>query len=536
MNAMIFVSNQKLKMMRILMMITLLFVCARSVAQTTLISTGEIKLGVQVYDLKNEQLLDISKICDGFNEEGLPIDLVLPYKSQIRLFLPEVTEGNSADYRYVKDDGSIKKVTNFNFEYEGRMVASLGNISYAPGATDAIEVIELREIISILNSNPKLKLDWRVDEAPIELELFIQNDEIDERQDYSDAVMGNLFSSDEVKKSYDYWIDKGFAQGLDENGLPENPIIPFGAGIISFTSNTANVQLLKDGERIDFDRFEARPNGEVATYYFNPDESGSYLVRLIDSRKVYGQTSRTYAFTVPFNFWKEGGYWMIGAIGLLLLAFMAYRIMTKRKMDQNNLLKQLSEAELKAIRSQLNPHFLFNALSAIQNLVNQSKNDEANAYIVKLSKLLRKVLVHSDESMHALQEELELAKLYLELEQLRMPFDYEVIVEESIDQNVLVPGMILQPYLENAIFHGVSKYKASHVQLIIKAKDAELSFEIKDNGQHDTTGFNEGKGMSLGRERIEILKKQVGEEIKASIQTKKDKNGFSVRINLPKNL
>lgn len=518
--------------MRIFIITLLIIVCARSVAQTTLISKGEIRLGIEVYDYANERPIDISKICEGFNDEGLPINMVLPHNSQIQIWLPDVTEEESSFYVYAFEGGRTRKLTNFNKTFEGKKVAYFGNKSYSGGAHDGIEIVNMVGIVS----NPGVRLEWKVDFGPIELEAFIQNDEVDERQQYTDSIMGNLFSSDEIKLSYQYWLKKGFAKKLDENGLPENPIIPIDAGTIAFATSAPEILITRNGEPFEFERAENRPNYDGGVHFFKPKRSGSYLIRAIDSRKVYGQTSRTYAFTVPFSFWREGGQWMVAVIAVLLVSFLVYRYNTKRQLKETNLLKQLSDAELKAIRSQLNPHFLFNALSAIQNLVNQNKNDLANDYIVKLSKLLRRVLVQSDESLHSLGEELELAELYLELEKLRIPFEYKVHVSDDIDRNILVPSMILQPYLENAVFHGVSKFGASNVELHVDQNGMQLRCVIRDNAPHTDKSFTEGKGMSMGRERIDILRKQVGDEIKADIETHKGHDGFRVDINLPLNL
>lgn len=522
-------------MMRILLLLTLLFVCARSVAQTTVISKGEIRLGIEVYDYENDRPIDISKICDGFNDEGLPVNMVMPNKSSISLWLPDIDSLKAEEYRYAYD-GTPRKIENFNKSNEGRSVAFFGSKSYSGGASGRLEVVKLPSNGIITNTSPQLYFEWQVDYGQMSLEVFIQNDEIDERQQYSDSIMSKLFSNDQVVKSYDYWLEKGFAKRLDENGLPENPIIPMDAGLISFATNAPDVMLTKDGERVDFFRYEPRPYDEGAIYYFKPDDSGSYLLRLTDPRKRYGQTARTYTFTVPFNFWKEGGYWILAAFVATLILFLLFRRASIKRLNESNLLKQLSDAELKAIRSQLNPHFLFNALSAIQNLINQSKNELANDYIVKLSKLLRRVLVQSDESLHSLQEELELAELYLELEKLRIPFDYHIKVDQSIDQNVLMPTMILQPYLENAVFHGVSKFKADQISLEISEIDNQIICKLKDNAKHEGNFFSEGKGMSMGRERIDILKKQLGDKINAEIRTSKGSNGFEVEIRLPLNL
>ena len=531
----LFALNQKLKMMRISLFTIMLFVCAGSMAQTTLISKGDIRLAIEVYDYENERLLDISKICDGFDDEGLPIDMVMPYRSQIKLWLPDVDSLNSSDYRYADDGGRARKLTNFNQTWQGKKVAYFGNKSYTGGSVDGIEIVKLEKIIAITSSNPSVSLAWKVDYGPIELQAFIQNDEVDERQQYSDSIMYNLFSSDKVVKNYDYWIEKGFSTRLDDEGLPENPIIPIGAGTLSFSTNAPKVEIYKDGEKVEFSRLEERFNDYIA-YFYTPKESGSYLIRMTDPRKTYGQTSKTYSFTVPFSFWKEGGLWMVGIIAALVIGFVSYRIYATRQLKQSNMLKQLSDAELKAIRSQLNPHFLFNSLSAIQNLINQSKNELANDYIVKLSKLLRRVLVQSDKSLHSLQEELELAELYLDLEKLRIPFEYHIKVDDELDKNTLIPSMILQPYLENAVFHGVSKSKANQIALEVKKEGMQLTCSIRDNANHDGNFFTEGKGMSMGRDRIDILRKQVGDEIKADIRTAKNADGFVVEINLPLNL
>lgn len=527
--------NQKLKMMRSTICFLFLLVCASVNAQTTVITTGPIKLGIQVYDYDNDRFLDISKLSKGFDQEGLPIDLVIPYQSQIKLFLPGIDESTDRDIRYRSERVRIKKVDNFGFNYQGRNVPLLLNSSYSEGAQDAIEIIELENIISIMNANPTVNLTWRVDYGSVDLEVFIQNDEIDERQAYSDTIMSNLFSSNEVEKNYDYWLTNGLAQSLNADGLPENPVIPRGFGIISFASNAPDVSLYRDGEKISFDRFESRPYGASSVYYFKPDQSGSYIVRMADPRKVYGETTRSYAFSVPFNFWQEGGYYMIGGIGLFGIFFLVYRVNAKRKLESAELYSQISQAELKAIRSQLNPHFLFNALNAIQNLVNQKDNEQANNYIVKLSRLMRQVLAESNEAYHTLEDELSVSKNYIELEQLRKPFQFELDIDDSIDMNSLMPNMLLQPYLENAVIHGVNNNGANQVSLKIQEKNHALLFKISNDGKQTQSSIQEGQGMKLGKQRLEIINKQYGNG-SATLTTHVGIEQFTVEIKLPKDL
>lgn len=523
--------------MRSTLCIIFLLVCASVNAQTTVITKGAIPMGIEVYDYQNERQLDISKLCRGFDDDGVPENLIIPYKSQIRIFFPNITAENAADYVLYADSERRLRLSEYNleFEYQGSLVSNPINQSSSAGSFESIGLVYMPNIVDPSNFTKNIRLDWQVDYEPIELELFIQNDEIDERQIYSDSIMNNLFSSSKIRKSYDYWLKNGYAQNLNADGLPENPVIPRGSGMISFASNAPDVSLYRNGEKIEFDRFEQRPYGSNAIYYFKPDKSGNYTLLMTDSRKVYGETTRSYSFSVPFNFWQEGGYYLLGGIGLLGIFFLVYRIDAKRKLERAKLNSQISSAELKAIRSQLNPHFLFNALNAIQNLVNQQKNEQANEYIVKLSRLMRQVLSQSNENFHSLEEELDLNKLYIELEQLRKPFEFELNLPASIDGNTLVPNMILQPYLENAVLHGVHHNGADRVSLEIKEKQGSLLIRISNNGKQASSSFNEGQGMKLGKQRLEIVNQQF-EKDSASINTQIGIEHFIVELKLPKNL
>ena len=195
---------------------------------------------------------------------------------------------------------------------------------------------------------------------------------------------------------------------------------------------------------------------------------------------------------------------------------------------------QLSEAELTAIRSQLNPHFLFNALNAIQNLVNKNEAERANNYIVKLSKLMRLVLNQSEEHYHPLQQELEIAQLYIELEQLRTPFRFNLESDEALDHNLLVPAMILQPYLENAVIHGVIHKNATFISLTVRQTEKSCQFKISDNGQGKSSHKGSNKGLKIGADRLHIISEQLS--IETRIETKETAHGFDVMIEIPTNL
>ena len=149
-----------------------------------------------------------------------------------------------------------------------------------------------------------------------------------------------------------------------------------------------------------------------------------------------------------------------GVLGTLLIAAIiciAYYFRTKEKQKKERNRRRIRELELRAIRSQMNPHFIFNALSSIQNLINRSASQEANEYLIDFSRLLRKVLATSEKKLVPLSDEIEQLQLYLKLEQLRFPFSYSLTVDKNIEPDAIeIPGMLIQPFVENAVKHGIA--------------------------------------------------------------------------------
>ncbi len=171
---------------------------------------------------------------------------------------------------------------------------------------------------------------------------------------------------------------------------------------------------------------------------------------------------------------------IFGMILLGLAAFFFYRSNQQQKLA-NNLLA------LKSLRSQMNPHFIFNALNSVNNYIAKSDERSANRYLSEFSTLMRAVLENSEEDFIPLHKELELLQLYVKLEHSRFPekFDYQINMDEHLDVEAFqIPPMLLQPYIENAIWHGL-RYKEEkgflHIDLVQKDKDT-IQITISDNG------------------------------------------------------
>lgn len=170
---------------------------------------------------------------------------------------------------------------------------------------------------------------------------------------------------------------------------------------------------------------------------------------------------------------------VFGMFFMSLAAFFFYRSNQKQKLA-NNLLA------LKSLRSQMNPHFIFNALNSVNNYISKHDERSANRYLSDFSTLMRTVLENSEEDFIGLPRELELLELYLKLEQSRFPdkFSYSIKVEDSVDREAYkIPPMLLQPYLENAIWHGLRyREKPGFLKVHLSQKNDTLVICIEDNG------------------------------------------------------
>ncbi len=220
-----------------------------------------------------------------------------------------------------------------------------------------------------------------------------------------------------------------------------------------------------------------------------------------------------YEFDVKASWYQSGAFKaMLGAIILILIGL--FIVYVKQRSQKRKLKNQLQEKEkkvleLRTIRSQLNPHFVFNALNSIQGLINLNKTEDANKYLSEFSKLLRETLSGNTKDYNPLQAELELMNRYLKLEQLRFGFNFKINVEPDINtSSIEVPSLLIQPLVENAVKHGVADLQQNGmIEIVVTKYNKDLVISIIDNG----SGFSQDKlthhglGIKLTLERIELL-------------------------------
>ncbi|PJJ80468.1 sensor histidine kinase [Mucilaginibacter auburnensis] len=218
---------------------------------------------------------------------------------------------------------------------------------------------------------------------------------------------------------------------------------------------------------------------------------------------------------------------------LALLAFGIYYMFNKRRLRKLRRQKEVANLKLGSVRAQLNPHFMFNALTSIQNLMHQQDTSGANHYLSKFADLTRQVLNATTAELISLEDELKIIEDSLQIEQLRFGFAYNVNVDENINiANTEVPAMLMQPFIENAAKHGVSnKLHNGKIDINIARQQNDLLLVITDNGSGFNTQNNvaTGFGLKISRERIALLN-QLYKEQPITLQIGSDANGTKITI------
>jgi len=226
----------------------------------------------------------------------------------------------------------------------------------------------------------------------------------------------------------------------------------------------------------------------------------------------------------PFDYLIEAGI-----VGMALCFAFAVALLTKERESglERSFNLRLAEARVTALRSQMNPHFLFNGLNSIKSFVISNQPRAAGDYLSKFARLIRLILENSKASLIPLDKELETLRLYLGMEQLRFEnkFDYHISIDERLDlYNICVPPTLIQPYVENAIWHGIlHRQEAGGLVNISIDKLEEPAFRItvSDNGVGRTRAArlkaqrntrHKSMGMQITAERIRMLQEMHGFE------------------------
>ncbi len=219
-------------------------------------------------------------------------------------------------------------------------------------------------------------------------------------------------------------------------------------------------------------------------------------------------------------------YSLLGGLFLLLITgFLMYKYIKQQRLA-NNLLA------LKSLRSQMNPHFIFNALNSVNSFIATNDERTANKYLSDFSQLMRAVLENSEEDFIPLKKEIELLQLYTKLEHFRFQdkFEYSIDVDDTINiEEFQIPPMLLQPYIENAVWHGLRyKKEKGHLNISIKPKSKdEITITILDDGigrarskqmKTENQKKQNSKGMNNIKKRVAILNEMYKDKVDVTIE------------------
>ncbi len=261
----------------------------------------------------------------------------------------------------------------------------------------------------------------------------------------------------------------------------------------------------------------------------------TFKVKATNGDGVWGTKQASLQITVLAPWWQT--WWFRSLVGLTLFslgfAFYQYRIsqIKEREAIKTTLNKRIAEVKMEALRSQMNPHFIFNALTSINLFILKNDTETASFYLNKFSRLMREVLDHSRSDLITVEEELNTLKTYIEIEKMRFrnAFNFDLDVQPTARiSTIQVPPLIIQPYVENAIWHGLKHKKDGDAILKIAIfEDSEYFYIIvEDNGvgrakalelKKNNANQHTSHGLNVTEERI----KQYSEAhfVEASVET-----------------
>ena len=227
-----------------------------------------------------------------------------------------------------------------------------------------------------------------------------------------------------------------------------------------------------------------------------------------------------------------------GILLTLLASGIVFLIYSRRQLKKTlTLQKELAEYEQKALHLQMNPHFVFNCLGSISSFIVQNGTDSAIKYLSKFSKLMRLTLEYSKESLIPIDKEIESLQNYLELEQLRFNnvFDFKIIKSKDIEDDMALPSLLLQPFVENAIIHGLIPKKENGLitihfslegsNLICTIQDDGIGFDKSKELKENLVSVHKSMALDITQKRLEMMEASTLQKSKVVIKEIKSDDG-----------
>lgn len=274
--------------------------------------------------------------------------------------------------------------------------------------------------------------------------------------------------------------------------------------------------------------------------------TGTHVFEVFARPKLGTWTAKpiTVSFTIAPPYWET--WWfislcIIAGIGLIWAA-VSYRY--RRLQTESALQMALNESQQQALSARMNPHFIFNALNSIKTFVLENDTIKSNDYIARFSKLMRQILDQSQYTLVSLEEELKALDNYVGLELMRghKQFSYSCEVDQAIDQQkALVPSLLLQPFVENAIWHGVMPLKRKgHISVSLQLHNDEIMCRIEDDGvgranREKDVEMHGPAATQISNKRLDLINQRFGTNLRVQIEDLQDEQGhvLGTRVTIP---
>ena len=263
---------------------------------------------------------------------------------------------------------------------------------------------------------------------------------------------------------------------------------------------------------------------------FNNLPPGKYTLQVKGSNKISGNFTETDSlnFTIASRFYQTVWFSILLALVFLSGVYAFYRWRIKSIKKQAILKQKISEAEMMALRAQMNPHFIFNCLNSIDSLIQENEREKATAYLARFANLIRSILETSKNNVVPCWKDMETLKLYLELEELRCDKKFSYIInmaDEILHGDYKVPPLVIQPFVENAIHHGLLNKIDADRKLVINVSVTQnhIHYIIRDNGvgrakaesyKQLNKPLHQSMGMQITNDRINLFNQNSGGAVK----------------------
>jgi ligand-binding sensor domain-containing protein len=286
------------------------------------------------------------------------------------------------------------------------------------------------------------------------------------------------------------------------------------------------------------------PTAERVARYSNlPPGNYTFNVISCNNEGLWTPEPAKFSFVILTPVWKRPWFWMLlTALAVFILsAAILFRIRQIKKKERQETEAQVALArnELKALRAQMNPHFVFNSLNSIQHFILTNKSADAGKYLNKFARLMRVILNNSEKSVITIREEMEYLQLYLDLEEMRFEGKFKTHIDISGDIDVdyfEIPAMLLQPYVENAILHGLTpKDGGGILEIKMRLDKNTLVCSVIDNGigrekaremrQLSRRKDHKSLGMKITHDRLELINRMNGSQLSLTVTDLYNKDG-----------